>query len=35
MATMAFPFRGRRKTQFAADLTGAAYDLLRVSRLRA
>jgi len=27
-------FRGRRKTQFAAHLTGAAYNLLRVSRLR-
>ena len=27
-------FRGRRKTQFAAYLAGAAYNLLRVSRLR-
>jgi len=27
-------FRGRRQTQFAAHLTGAAYNLLRVSRLR-
>jgi len=27
-------FRGRRKTQFAAYLTGAAYNLLRVARLR-
>jgi len=27
-------FRGRRKTQFAAYLVGAAYNLLRVARLR-
>lgn len=27
-------FRGKRKTQFAAHLTGAAYNLLRISRLR-
>ncbi len=27
-------FRGRRKTQFAAYLAGAAYNLLRVARLR-
>ena len=27
-------YRGRRKTQFAAYLAGAAYNLLRVARLR-
>ena len=27
-------YRGRRKTQFAAYLVGAAYTLLRVARLR-
>ena len=27
-------YRGRRKTQFAAYLVGAAYDLLRLARLR-